>query len=85
MTTDASATMGAANTATPATTPKAINKSELLIKRLKRKKGMSLAALSDEFGWLPHTTRAALSRLRKAGHTIIRVDGSKGSSYRSEG
>ena len=39
---------------------------ELLV----RKRGATLAQLQQELGWQPHTVRAAISRLRKAGHTI---------------
>jgi hypothetical protein len=41
-----------------------------LIKLLERKAGADVATISARFGWLPHTTRAALSGLRKAGYGI---------------
>ena len=37
---------------------------------LTRARGATLAQLQKELGWQPHTVRAAVSRLRKAGHTI---------------
>ncbi len=37
---------------------------------LSRARGATLAQLQKELGWQPHTVRAAVSRLRKAGHTI---------------
>lgn len=49
-----------------------------LIRMLSARSGADLAAISAKFGWLPHTTRAALSGLRKAGHAVItekRADG----------
>ena len=37
---------------------------------LKRKSGATLAHLQKATGWQPHSVRAALSTLRKAGFTI---------------
>jgi len=45
-------------------------KGDQLVRLLKARSGRDIAALSAELGWQPHTTRAALSRLRKAGYTI---------------
>lgn len=45
-------------------------KRERLIKLLGRKGGAEVAAISETLGWLPHTTRAALTGLRKAGFAI---------------
>jgi hypothetical protein len=39
---------------------------------LRRKGGATLAELVAATGWLPHTTRAALTGLRKKGHGIER-------------
>ncbi len=52
---------------------------------LERPTGASLEALCKATGWQPHSTRAALSGLRKAGHVVERTsdDGNKaGSVYR---
>ncbi len=38
---------------------------------LSRKSGADVAAISERLGWQPHTTRAALSRLRKAGYEVL--------------
>jgi DNA-binding MarR family transcriptional regulator len=46
-------------------------KQALVIKMLQRKQGANLAELVEATGWLPHTTRAALTGLRKKGHAII--------------
>ncbi len=54
-------------------------KSALVLKLLSRKAGADLAARQDATGWQPHSVRAALSTLRKAGYTIDR------SPPRSEG
>ncbi len=45
-------------------------KREKLIELLGRKGGAEVAAISETLGWLPHTTRAALTGLRKAGFAI---------------
>ena len=37
---------------------------------LSRARGATLLQLQEELGWQPHTVRAAVSRLRKAGHKI---------------
>ena len=39
---------------------------------LSRKNGVTIDELIAATGWLPHTTRAALTGLRKRGHTIER-------------
>jgi hypothetical protein len=54
----------AAATAVPTT------KAATLLALLGREQGATLADLIDATGWLPHTTRAALTRLRKKGHTL---------------
>jgi hypothetical protein len=52
-------------------------KQALLIDMLKREEGATLLQLVEATGWLPHTTRAALTGLRKKGHVIAasKVDG----------
>ncbi len=47
-------------------------KTATVIKLLDRKDGASIAALIEATGWLPHSTRAALTGLRKKGYTIER-------------
>ncbi len=49
-----------------------VTKKAQLIKLLGRKSGADIVALSDKLGWQQHTTRAALSGLRKAGYEVIR-------------
>ena len=41
-----------------------------LIQLLTRKAGADVATISDKLGWQSHTTRAALTGLRKAGFEI---------------
>jgi hypothetical protein len=45
-------------------------KQALVLELLHRKEGASLAELVTATGWLPHTTRAALTRLRQSGHEL---------------
>jgi hypothetical protein len=49
---------------------KPVTKRDQLIRLLQARGGHDIAALSSKLGWQPHTTRAALSRLRHAGYTI---------------
>ena len=43
-----------------------------VIARLEREQGATLDEMVKATGWLPHTTRAALTGLKKKGHTIER-------------
>lgn len=62
---------------TKTTTAKKTTKTDSVVALLKRKQGATLEDLTEATGWLPHTTRAAMTGLRKKGHTIERttVDG----------
>ena len=53
------------------------SKRSLLVAMLKRDGGATLVELAQATAWLSHTTRAALSGLRKKGHAVIReqIDG----------
>ena len=53
------------------------SKTSLILGMLQREEGTTLEQMVDATGWLPHTTRAAMTGLRKKGHAIIRtkVDG----------
>lgn len=56
----------------PAATPqRPATKIALVLDLLQGSKGATLAELSAAAGWLPHTTRAALTGLRKKGHAIV--------------
>jgi hypothetical protein len=48
------------------------SKQALVLSMLQRKVGASLADLASATGWLPHTTRAALTGLRKRGYMLER-------------
>lgn len=61
-------------------------KAALVREMLERPEGASLADLCQATGWQPHTVRAALSGLRKAGLSIDRGKGDAGTSvYRITG
>jgi hypothetical protein len=53
-------------------TNKKPTKSAQVIGMLQREEGATLAELVEATGWLPHTTRAALTGLRKKGHAIAK-------------
>ena len=57
--------------------PRAGSKQAVIVTMLSRKSGATLGALVEATGWLPHTTRAALTGLRKRGYTVLleRQDG----------
>lgn len=54
----------------PRSTKPRTTKKAQLIQMLNRKSGADVVTISEKFGWLPHTTRAALTGLRKAGLEI---------------
>lgn len=60
-------------------------KADTIRRLLSRKTGADLPALQEATGWQPHSVRAALSGMRKAGYTIDRlpskIDGA-GRAYR---
>jgi len=45
---------------------------------LRAKAGADVKALSDALGWQPHTVRAALTGLRKAGVTVEKLPAREG-------
>jgi hypothetical protein len=51
---------------------------------LNREQGATLGDLTQATGWLPHTTRAALTGLRKKGHAIIKAKREDVTCYRVE-
>lgn len=54
----------------PAPAPRVSSKAGAVLNLLRRAEGATIADLTDATGWLPHTTRAALTGLRKKGHAI---------------
>ena len=66
--------------------PRPTSKLAQLIRLLSHEAGITIEDISKSMGWLPHTTRATLTGLRKRGISIIRQtpDGSGNSIYRIE-
>jgi hypothetical protein len=66
--------------------PRDGSKLALVVEHLQRADGATLIDLTQATGWLPHTTRAALTGLRKRGYAVIRERiGAGGSVYRISG
>ncbi len=57
-------------------------KTALVLSLMERTEGATLDQMVAATGWLPHTTRAALTGLRKRGHGIARTATDDGSVYR---
>jgi hypothetical protein len=70
---------------TPVASPRSGSKQALVLEMLAKPDGATLDALVAATGWLPHTTRAALTGLRKRGYAIERGRDAKGgaSVYRA--
>jgi hypothetical protein len=63
--------------------PRPGSKQALVVEMLSKQQGTTLDALVKATGWLPHTTRAALTGLRKRGFAVERIrNETKGSLYR---
>ena len=63
--------------------PPASTKRAQLISLLERAEGASVAEVGQRLGWLPHTVRAAITGLRKAGREVTRSkDANDKSVYR---
>ncbi|WP_156680882.1 DUF3489 domain-containing protein [Sphingomonas profundi] len=60
-------------------------KQALVLDLLRANGGASLAELVAATGWLPHSTRAALTGLRKQGHAIVTLKGEGGTRYHLAG
>ena len=52
--------------------PPPLTKTKMVIDLLWREQGATIGELIAATGWLPHTTRAALTGLRKKGHAIAK-------------
>jgi DNA-binding IclR family transcriptional regulator len=68
-------------TAPPAGTTKP-SKIGTVLTLLQRKDGATLAELVAATGWQPHTTRAALTGLKKKGHVIEKSQRAGATTYR---
>ncbi|MFZ3585507.1 DUF3489 domain-containing protein [Loktanella sp. DJP18] len=71
-----------AKSAQPARGPKPATKKTQLIKLLRRTAGADIATIGDRLGWQPHTVRASLSGLRKAGHHVEKMIPGPGKAIR---
>ena len=56
------------------------SKLSAVIELLSREEGARIEDLTSATGWLPHTTRAALTGLRRRGYTIERTRSEQGGS-----
>lgn len=64
------------------TEPNRQTKSASLMALLQRGEGATLAEMIAATGWLPHTTRAALTGLRKKGHSLEKSNRGAETCYR---
>jgi hypothetical protein len=69
---DSAASISSHMPVTPLATLPAPTKTAHVLALLGREEGATLGELVDATGWLPHTTRAALTGMRKKGHAIER-------------
>ena len=65
-----------------AATPPRVAKSPAVLALLQREDGATISELISATNWLPHTTRAALTGLRKKGHVIERSKRGDETCYR---
>jgi hypothetical protein len=72
----------AAEAPSPASKLDRETKASIVLGLLQRSEGATLPELIDATAWLPHTTRAALTGLRKKGHSIERTKRSDVTCYR---
>jgi hypothetical protein len=73
--------------AAPARTPgeiRAGTKQALLVEMLEREEGASIQQIVETTGWLSHTTRAALTGLKKRGFEITKVKADGVSRYHAK-
>ena len=70
------------STGQAATKPAPVTKVAAVIALLEREDGATLAELIAATSWLPHTTRAALTGLRKKGYLIERSKRGEVTCYR---
>lgn len=59
-------------------------KASIMLDLLRREDGATLVELVAATGWLPHTTRAALTGLRKKGHVLDKSTRDNATCYRIE-
>lgn len=57
----------------------------VILKAVERKRGATIAELTEATGWLPHTARAALTRLRQRGFPAALSEEGGRKAYRLQG
>jgi hypothetical protein len=62
--------------------PRAGTKQDLLLQLVTREQGATINDMMAATGWLPHTTRAALTGLRRKGYHLTRTSSTAGPIYR---
>jgi len=77
---NAAPSQAAASSQPGRTIPRSGSKLAEVMALLGRKQGVGIEELSSATGWLPHTTRAALTGLRKRGYAIERSRSEQGGS-----
>jgi hypothetical protein len=60
--------------------PREGSKLAAVIALLRRSEGATIDVLTKATGWLPHTTRAAITGVRKRGYSVVLDRGAKGAS-----
>ena len=60
--------------------PREGSKLASVIALLRRSEGATILALTEATGWLPHTTRAAITGVRKRGYSVVRERSEEGGS-----
>jgi hypothetical protein len=74
-----------ATAASATASPKPPSKTAAVLALLSRPDGATLPELIEATGWLPHTTRAALTGIRKKGHDVARTKRDGATCYRIAG
>ena len=83
MTTATKSPAAPARNSTEVSTPaRRVTKKDQLIRLLSRRTGASVVAISEALGWQVHTTRAALTGLRKAGFYLAKDPAARGGPAR---
>ncbi|NTZ43990.1 DUF3489 domain-containing protein [Altererythrobacter sp. SALINAS58] len=62
--------------------PRPTSKSAAVVELLRQPEGVTLEQLTVATGWQPHTARAALTGLKKKGHSVERTKEDGVSRYR---
>lgn len=70
------------NETTAPAPPRKPGKQDTVIALLRREEGATLAEMIEATGWLPHSTRAVLTGLRKKGHALEKSKRGDATCYR---